>query len=308
MSDYRTLAYVYAYDADPRLYETFYMAIITQCGLDILGFYLHEEGVDVEAVLRALREGSDVIEIVGASEVTADAWTAIRFYRSGLVFSAMGEGEGVYIKITSRAGRELSNAERVAALNKMGAPVPRSNSTLTSLFFKDEGLCVWGNNRQYTKLFGQVDNWDEAAKLAKQIKLGDFSEAGSVSRLGKFMKVGAKVGKAVGVVGTVLTVGLDVADGFYDERTESFSGDFNTSKVVGSLAVDGGLIAGSVVIGAFIGGPVGAVVGGVVGLVITGVLDTWKFGEPPKTPLEHARVFCGDVAEGVGNWFAKVFW
>ena len=315
LSDFRILAFLYAREADPSLYETFYLAVLVNCGFDMLELMLDGDDIDVAIVLQWLRKGGDVLGVLGdITEGTANMIEVVGIFRTGLKFAVSTPTEGsVYIKVVSRTGQVLSTKERIAFLKRVGAPVPPGRDTIRKLF-SSKGLCVWSNNRQYTKLFGNVDTLKEAKKLAKLIRRGNFKEAGNLVKLSKNLRILSGVGRALGAAGTVVTIGLDIADSFYDERTDSLSGDFDGARLAAGLTVDAGIIGASIAAGAiagsFIPGPgniIGAAVGAVVGLAIF-FIGSKTFGEPKKSMIDHWKDGLTDAFESVGNWFSKVFW
>ena len=102
----------------------------------------------------------------------------------------------------------------------------------------------------------------------------DFSELGKLG----------KAGKVLGTAGTVLTIGGDVTDNFYDSETGtwSFSGNQLTDCVF-DVAIDFGTGAGSAAAGAAIGSffapPVGTVVGAGVGFAIDFAVNNIRIGD-----------------------------
>ena len=159
-------------------------------------------------------------------------------------------------------------------------------------------------------------DWGALSDLSNKIKSGDFSEAGTLSKFGKVLK---GTSKFLTVAGSVITVGIDLADACYDERTKSLSvGNIDGSDLAADIAVDAAVIAIPIVapaladlatcalIGSVVPG-VGTVVGLAVGAVILG-LSVWEYGEPPKTAIDNVKDWAEDTTEDIGQWFAKVFW
>ena len=319
MSDYRFRAFLFSYEADPKLFQTFYLAVLCNCGFEIFGMIIKD--ADIILIYHLLENnGNEALkDLASASEDTKDIWEMIQAMRSGLVFTTVEENGSIYIKITTRSAlTSLSNADLENLLKHAGAPVPPSNSTLYKLFKSDKGLCVWGNNRQYSTLFGKVDDWDSAAKLAQAIKIGDFSEAGNLSKAIKILNLTDKAGKILGPLAYTITAVLDVGDSFYDKRTDSFSSSFDGARLAGSATGDAlygafatlsgvaaaalaGAAYGSVLPG--IGTAVGLVVG--IGIGLAGNLIKW--GEPKESLLDHVKDSFTEGNRGIANWFKKVF-
>jgi hypothetical protein len=322
LSDYRVRAFLYSRSADPALFETFYLSVIVNCGFDVLEYMIEDletqfPDIDLSGLYIALKDG-DVDSWVGlagqGAELAAALQETIRLMRSGLVFTPVVENGEVWIKIRARNGLQLSNADRIKALEIAEGPNQiKGHGTLTKLFHDDRGLCVWANGRQYATRFGKAVNFEDAAKLAEAVRKGDFSAAGTLSKTTKVMRGVGKVGKGLGIAGDVLTVAMDVADSFYDERTGTLTDSFDGAKLAGGLAVDG-VIAATVVAGAAagtalfpgLGTAAGAISGLVVGTVIT-IADQFEYGEPPKSIIDHAKDGLTDCFQSVGDFFAKVF-
>jgi len=316
MSDYRVSAFLYAREADPNLYQTFYLAVLVNCGFDVLEYAI-VPGVDINQIYQWLRNGGN--DAMGyfsdASDATNSLWEMIRLLRSGLKFTVTADKDSaVFIKITTRGGEVLSAAERLKALKLAEAPIPSDARTLSRLFDSDKGLCVWGKSKYSSTLFGSAfsdaESSKAAVKLAEAIRIGDFSEAGSLSKVSKILRGVDRVGKVIGTVGYVFTAGLDVADSFYDKRTDELTGSFNGARLAAGGILDGSVILAAVGAGAAAGSEVpiiGNLVGAGVGLVIGVVGSVVQWGEPKKSLFDHAKDGLTDVCEDVGNWFKKVF-
>ena len=333
LSDYRTRAFLYARSADPSLFETFYLAVIVNCGLDTLEYLIEDleaqsPGIDLTLLYKAIRDGNldSWVDIASqgaeaAAPIYEAIYEAIKFMRSGLVFMPVIENGEVWMKIRTRSGLSLSNADRLKALAMVDLPQPKDPGVLTTLFYSEKGSCIWKNNRQYATRFGKVTNFEDAAKLAEAVKKGDFSSAGALSKASKVMRGVGAVAKGLGYVGTGLTVAKDVADSFYDERTGALTDTFDGAKLAGGLAVDAvlaGAVTGGAALGATIGtailpGPgtaVGAVAGIVGGLISSGLIlaaEQFKYDEPPKSIIDHAKDGLTDCFQTIGDFFAKVF-
>ncbi|MDR2106597.1 MAG: LXG domain-containing protein [Coriobacteriales bacterium] len=303
MADRRMMAFTYSRNNDPTFWETCYVAAVTQCGFDVIE---QMSGPIPEEVYEWMRNGC----VDDIALLSPEAIEAIRAYRAGIILTPVNKYGDIYIQMRTRSGRPLSDIEHAAALKRLNAPLPDGRDS-HRLFNTKRGLCVWKNGQQASDLFGKVDNWDEMIDLTDDIRKGNFSRAGAMTKMGKILK-------GAGIAGDVLTLGMDVAEGFYDERTQSFTSEVDGYEMAGALAVDGAVIAGSIastvlvasVLGSAVpvlGTAVGAIAGLIVGIGVT-VLDVVQFGEPPKSVLDHAKDGLSDALESAGNFFSKVFW
>lgn len=138
----------------------------------------------------------------------------------------------------------------------------------------------------------------------------------------KSMTTLGKAGKILGTAGTVLTIGTDVFDNFYDKDTDAwtFSGN-QTADCAVDIGIDLASVAASATAGAAIGSllpPVGTVVGAAAGITIN-VLSNWDAfdwnGDGEKDSLVDgakmgAHVIVDkieDAGSNVCNWLGNVF-
>ncbi|MBO0440303.1 hypothetical protein [Candidatus Enterococcus ikei] len=130
----------------------------------------------------------------------------------------------------------------------------------------------------------------------------DFKGWGDASKVGKF-------GKGLGILGTVVTVGnnfsdnIDLSDGLSIGETVNFATD---------TAIDFGSGAGATAAGAAIGSfflpPLGTVVGAATGVFINERLNNWKYGDPPKSTVDHVKDGVKKVTKGLGDMFSGLNW
>lgn len=147
--------------------------------------------------------------------------------------------------------------------------------------------------------------------------LADFNykEFDTMTKLGK-------AGKILGTAGTVLTIGTDVFDNFYNKDTGewTFSGN-QTADCAVDIGIDLASVAASAAAGAAIGSlvpPVGTVVGAVAGIAIN-IAANWDVvdwdGDGNKDSLVdgvkmglHSVVDeIGDAGSSVCDWLGNVF-
>lgn len=125
-----------------------------------------------------------------------------------------------------------------------------------------------------------------------------------------------KAGKVLGTAGTVLTIGTDVFDNFYDSDTGSWSFSANqvadcTADVGIDLAVGAGAATAGAAVGSLIVPPVGTVVGAGVGMAI-GVATNWDFydfdGDGKKdSAVDGLKMGAHAAIDGIGDWFNDTF-
>lgn len=116
----------------------------------------------------------------------------------------------------------------------------------------------------------------------------------------------SKLGKALGGLGTVLTI--------TDNATEDFKGGVNGESVknfVVDTTVDVGSGAASTAAGAALGSlilpPLGTVVGAGLGVAFNFGLN-YKYGNPPKSTVDHIKSGIKDGINKVGKLFSHKFW
>ncbi|MFF2449085.1 hypothetical protein ACFVSW_18645 [Neobacillus sp. NPDC058068] len=130
----------------------------------------------------------------------------------------------------------------------------------------------------------------------------------------------ANTGKALGILGTGLTVWSDFQDSFQDKHTGQWN--YNSTKVKEfgvNLGVDIGMAGGATALGAVAGSfflpPVGTVVGGLVGFTINAAAN-YKFGGPPaesvtdrvKDIAHHPIKTAKAIGNKISNSIKKIFW
>lgn len=303
-------AYLYATEADPNFSDTIYLEFAIQTGLTMLDALI-PDGANMDEVMKhldSLSEGKDLLELgANISDATREAVQAFRFFRDGIRFVAQidaGTGETV-IKAVSVAGKALTRSQQVIALRAAGIAGDVSRTTARSLassLFSANGLQVTGTDAY--KLKNRALNADTIAALTKAVSAGEDA----TSFMKEFAK-GIKGAKPLEWILLGVSVTIDVADAFYDERTRKFS-EFDAVEFASNAIVTTGSFLAPIAAGAYAGSVVpgiGNVVGAGVGLVI-GVLNFVEWGQPPKNIFEHTSNFLEDTFNDIGNWFSKVFW
>jgi len=329
MSTYQLEAYFYAKKADPDFYNTIYVALAAETGLDVFDLLIDDaDEANIDEILKYVRSLSSAADQIGIAGLTADgvelsesAVEAIKLFRSGLVFTTTETTAGIFVSVTTRAGVLLTMDEQISALKSAGIGQVKCKM-VRALFDASEGALVksYIPGVKETQAFDKV-NSDLAAlsDISNKIKSGDFSEAGTLSKFGKVLK-GAST--AITVATSIITVGVDVADACYDERTKSLAvSNIDGSDLAADIAVDAALVAAPIALSALAEITASAligtavipipVVGTVVGLVVGAVIvvgSVWKYGEPPKTAIDNVKDWAEDKTEDIGQWFAKVFW
>jgi len=334
ISTYQIEAYFYAKKADPNFYDTIYIALAADTGLDVFDLLIDDaDEANIDDILKYVRSLSSASDQIGIAGLTADgtavsesAVDAIKLFRSGLVFTTTESSAGIFVSVTTRAGTLLTMDGQISALKAAGIGQVKCK-TIRALFESPEGLLVKSNlsGVKVTEAFDYVNtDWEALSDLSNQVKSGDFSEAGTLSKFGNVLK---SAGTAITIVTSVITVGIDVADSCYDERTKSLAiSNIDGSDLAADIAVDAAAIAapyGATVVAtgvatiiaesALVGTlaipvpVIGTIAGLVVGaLILAGTLI--KFGEPPKSAVDNVKDWAEDTTEDIGQWFAKVFW
>lgn len=124
----------------------------------------------------------------------------------------------------------------------------------------------------------------------------------------KGVTTATKVSKGLGVAGTVITIGTNAKENFYNPKTGKveFSG-LKLKDFAVDVGVDIGTGAGAMAAGAAIGSlivpPVGTVIGAGLGVLINLGIN-WKFYEPPKSIVDHTKTFFKDPIKTLD----KIFW
>ncbi|WP_186577128.1 hypothetical protein [Aquibacillus kalidii] len=149
--------------------------------------------------------------------------------------------------------------------------------------------------------------------FTKNLKVWEDFDWRNTTKLSKF-------GKSLGAVGTGFTVFDNYVESFYDAQT----GQWNYRKPKEwrkfgvNVAVDVGMGAGAIAVGAtagsFIVPPIGTVVGAGIGAGLS-FASNYKFGTPPKSVTDHTKDIVNkgidevsDFIGGVGKKLDKVFW
>lgn len=122
--------------------------------------------------------------------------------------------------------------------------------------------------------------------------------------------------KYVDKFGKVVTVVSNVPENIYNPMTGEWEWD-NTEGYIDTaidsaveIGIDVGITTGAAALGqVLIPIPlVGAAVGTIVGTIVSTAVSTIKFGEPPKTLVDHGKDIINDITDDIGNIVAKVFW
>lgn len=149
-----------------------------------------------------------------------------------------------------------------------------------------------------------------AAKDSFKSDLNPLSDFKGFKEAGKW----AKGGKVLGVVGSVLSVGMNIKESFFDDKTSTTGQklrNFVVNQTVDTVSGAGAAYAGAA-IGTMIGGPIGTVVGAAVGMGISWALDQ-KVGflgnksvtDLAKDGLNWATDAIGSGFNSVAGWFGQ---
>ncbi|MBC1922094.1 hypothetical protein [Listeria grayi] len=111
----------------------------------------------------------------------------------------------------------------------------------------------------------------------------------------------------LGVVSSVISIGDNIAESQKDGFQLHDIADVATDS-----AVDVGFNAGAAAAGATVGSaflpPLGTVIGMGVGIGISAAADNIKWGQPPKSVIEHTKSAVKKGTKWVGNKLKKIFW
>ncbi|MEX2803499.1 T7SS effector LXG polymorphic toxin [Streptococcus sp. H31] len=121
----------------------------------------------------------------------------------------------------------------------------------------------------------------------------------------KLTKVGKTV-KGLGAVGTVLNIGGNIKENFFDDKSSSVGEkirNFVVDQGVDTVSGAGSAAAGAA-IGTMIGGPVGTVVGAAAGIGISMLMEQDWFGGKSATDL--AKDGLKSATNAIGSGFKKV--
>lgn len=159
---------------------------------------------------------------------------------------------------------------------------------------------------KYIDGFRELDSLKFMDRVADNFKFLDDFDYRKFDELGNL----GKAGKILGTVGTVLTIGGDVVDNFYDSETGewSFSGN-QLADCAWDVTVDVGTGAGSVALGAAVGSlfapPVGTVVGATVGVVVDVVANVdfvdWDGNGEKDSLVDGFKMLGHGVIDVVGD-------
>ena len=128
----------------------------------------------------------------------------------------------------------------------------------------------------------------------------NWKDASQLSKWGQ-------AGKAFGAIGTVLNVGGNIKENFFDDKTSSvgekiqnFVVDQGVDLISGASAASAGAAIGTV-----IGGPIGTVVGLGLGAAIGYAMNNVKFGLlNHKSVTDAAKDAIGNGLKAIGGWFS----
>lgn len=154
----------------------------------------------------------------------------------------------------------------------------------------------------FKDLSDAISDW-KLSKVSRGLKTAKTQFAKSLNILDDFkiskykdLKTAGKLGKGLGALGTVLTIGSNFHKNFYEngefkpswEGLEECALESTVDIVYGATATATGAFLGS-----FIVPPVGTVVGAAAGMVISkGLYTPW--GEPPRSIVERTKGFVND--------------
>ena len=142
------------------------------------------------------------------------------------------------------------------------------------------------------------------------LKFWDDFKWKDASQLSKW----GQAGKALGAIGTVLNVGGNIKENFFDDNTSSVGTKIRNFVVDQGVDLLSGASAASAgaAIGTFIGGPIGTVVGLGLGAAIGWLMNDFKIKELnnqsvtdiAKDALTKTTDAIGDGLKTIGGWFS----
>ena len=164
------------------------------------------------------------------------------------------------------------------------------------------------------KSTGWKTAWSDARGFGKQAAKDSLKNTLNPLREFKDFKTAskwAKGGKIFGAVGTVLSVGSNVKENFFDDKTSSVGTkirNFAVDQGVDLASGAGSAYAGAA-IGTMIGGPVGTVIGAAAGIGISMLMEQDWFGgksvnDWAKDGLKGATNAIGSGLKTIGGWFS----
>jgi hypothetical protein len=149
-----------------------------------------------------------------------------------------------------------------------------------------------------------------AAKDSFKSDLNPLSDFKGFKEAGKW----AKGGKVLGVVGSVLSVGMNIKETFFDDKTSTTGQklrNFVVNQTVDMAAGAGAAYAGAA-IGTMIGGPLGTVVGAGLGMAFSwamnnklSFLGNKSVTDVAKDGLNWATDAIGSGFNSVAGWFGR---
>jgi len=306
MFDGQIKAFFYASSADPNFVDTVYFDIALQTGLTTIGASL-PKNVDAGLLMKILNG------TLNASDVPPDLkelFDAVQAYKQGLrIVSSIDPKTGeTILKVVSATGLALSQSKKIEFLKDLGLTKGMNAAAISSLAKRlfSTGVALTGVDA--LKLAGGLTvSKDALSALTKVAGVGDDA-MGFWKSFGNGIKETPGVDKAL----FGISIGLDVVDGLYDERTKKMTGSFDGAKFAGKATSDTAQFLIPIIAGAAAGTVatpgVGTVVGAAAGLIVAGAnFITW--GEPPKNIFEH-RISdpIEDMAHDAKNFLTKVFW
>lgn len=139
------------------------------------------------------------------------------------------------------------------------------------------------------KLTGWKNAWKDARKSGAAAAKDSFkSGLNPLSDFKGYKEASkwAKGGKVLGVVGSVLSVGMNIKETFYDDKTSTTGQklrNFAVNQTVDTVSGAGAAYVGAAV-GTMIGGPIGTVAGAAVGMGISWALN-FKLGKSEDSSI-----------------------
>lgn len=252
---------------------------------------------------------NDYIKLIEHTGISVS--DAIALSKKGITLKVITDKKTKKV-VLKLVGENISN-EKLKEILKNQNVKYLSNSKLNKLIGK--GLFIKEGERfastHLTDALAGEKGFKSAISYAKQKKFGDISTLADVTtgKLGKGLKV---IKKGVPIVATGLTCYVDAKDNLYNPRTGKWEfsaesiGD-TVSDIGTDVIAEGGAALIGTTIGAAIGGPIGAGIGFAAGLMISGFANR-KFGEPPKSLVDHTKNWVKKKTHSIGKVIANLFW
>lgn len=177
-------------------------------------------------------------------------------------------------------------------------PPSKAGETFMDLIKKSEDFsdaATLSNLTNTSRLSTMGSAFQNSLKQSADDFLHPFKDWSQASKIGK-------TGKVLGVVGNVISVGTNVYD--YWANDGKISADEIDDIVIDSavdIATGYGAMAAGAAVGSLIVPPLGTVVGAGVGLAINTAVN-WKFGDPPKSAVDHVKDGIKDGINKIGSW------